>query len=251
MHHTMVAAAPLHAVAVDQYGLHAAACIVALVVVFTSLAAGALMTVPAVVGLKLGKIQIKRVATLQDVLRDLPLILFNAGLSFVLGFANLLFNTSEDILRDITVGLPSPHTLAAQTAFSLLMTEVWFYHVHRLLHENKRLYGMIHKKHHTWTAPVAIVSTFAHPVEHIGVNLLSVGVGPYLCGAHPLTALAYGLVFAIGACGHHSGYWSDDLGMHDLHHEAFNVNYGNAHILDFLYGTYRLKDSEGAAAKDQ
>merc|ERR1719491_2787511 len=123
------------------------------------------MTVPAVVGLKLGKIQIKRVATLQDVLRDLPLILFNAGLSFVLGFANLLFNTSEDTLRDITVGLPSPHILAAQTAFSLLMTEVWFYHVHRLLHENKRLYGMIHKKHHTWTAPVAIVSTFAHPVE--------------------------------------------------------------------------------------
>merc|ERR1712039_811858 len=64
-------------------------------------------------------------------------------------------------------------------------------------------------------------------------------------------SMAYTLVFAIGAYAHHSGYWSDDSGMHDYHHEAFNVNYGNAHLLDYLYGTYRTRDSSarGGAQK--
>jgi len=255
VHHAMVVAAPLHDTAVGQFGPKAAMCILSFVVVSIAHLAGIAMTVPALVGIKVWKIQVNRVATIQQLMRDVPLILLNFVLSIVVGSASSLLTTSDVVLRNITLDLPSPSVLAAQTAFCLLMTEVWFYHWHRLFHENKKLYGMVHKVHHTWTAPVALVSTFAHPIEHVFNNLASILWGPYICGAHPLTTMAYTLVFAVGAFGHHSGFWSDDLGMHDLHHEAFNVNYGNAHILDYLYGTYRIKESKttskGAAGKAQ
>jgi len=247
VHYGMVAAAPLHAAAVGHYGPKAAACLANSAVVLLSQLVGVVLTVPSLVGVKFWKIQVNRVATLPQVMRSVPLILFNMVLSIVVGIAHTLLMTREEVLSNITSDLPSPSVLAAQTAFCLLMTEVWFYHWHRLFHENKKLYAMVHKLHHTWTAPVALVSTYAHPVEHVFNNLASILWGPYVCGAHPLTTLAYTLVFSIGAYGHHSGFWSDDMGMHDLHHEAFNVNYGNAHVLDYLYGTYRIKESKAAS----
>lgn len=249
--YVMLGVVPLHAAAVDRFGAQAAACLLTLAATVFAHLAGVAMTVPALTGVKVWKIQVKKVATVEQLLRDVPTILLNFVLSVLAGSASMLLTARSDILHDIAIGLPSPYVLAAQTAFSLLMTEVWFYHVHRLFHENKWLYAKVHKQHHTWTAPVALVSTYANPIEHVGNNLISLFWGPYLCGAHPLTTLAYTLVFAVGAYGHHSGYWSDDLGMHDLHHETFNVNYGNAHVLDYFYGTYRLKESEGAAAKSQ
>jgi len=156
----------------------------------------------------------------------------------------LTFLTASDVfMQNLSLGLPSSWVVVQQSAFFLLVTEAWFYHVHRLFHENKLLYAKVHKVHHTWKAPVALVTTYTHPAEHILVNLLSISLGPLLLGSHPTVALAFTWLFSVGAMGHHSGYWSDDLGMHDLHHESFNVNYGNAHILDCIYGTYRTKST--------
>jgi methylsterol monooxygenase len=242
-------AAPLHGMVVGRFGPQAAACLLSSATVLLTQLVGAAMTVPALVGVKFWKIQVKRVATFQQLKGAIPLIMLNCATSMAVSSANMLFAAREEVLLDMTLDLPNPAVLAAQTAFCLLMTEVWFYHCHRLFHENKKLYGMVHKLHHTWTAPVALVSTYAHPIEHVFNNLASILCGPYICGAHPLTTTAYTLVFAIGAYGHHSGYWSDDLGMHDLHHEVFNVNYGNAHILDYLYGTYRIKEGTKASSR--
>lgn len=36
----------------------------------------------------------------------------------------------------------------------------------RLLH-HPTLYKKIHKKHHEWTAPIGVISVYAHPIEHV------------------------------------------------------------------------------------
>merc|ERR1719401_797142 len=243
--------APWHASAVERMGAPPAAMLSALCGVLLTHLVGVVLTIPALVGVKRWKIQVNRVATLQQVMRDMPVILRNFVISVVVLGASMIFTADDAVLHDVTLALPSSQVLVGQTVFFFMVTEIWFYHVHRAFHENKRLYALVHKLHHTWPAPVAIVATYAHPVEHIGCNLVSILLGPFLCGAHPVTSLAYTLVFAIGAYAHHSGYWSDDSGMHDYHHEAFNVNYGNAHLLDYLYGTYRTRDSSarGGAQK--
>jgi len=250
VHYGLLGLAPLYALSVAQFGPRASAVIFNFGLVSAAHFIGVLLTIPPLMGVKVWKIQVNKVATLQQVMRDTPLVLLNFVFSVVCTSASTILSTKDAVLEDVTVDIANSQTLARQTVICLLMTEVWFYHVHRLFHENKRLYALIHKLHHTWPAPVAIVSTFAHPVEHIFCNNFSVLWGPMFLGAHPFTAWAYAFVFSVGAYGHHCGYWNDDMGMHDLHHEAFNVNYGNAHILDYLYGTYRIKSiAHGFASK--
>jgi len=241
----LAVAAPFHAYATPIWGANASVCLSVLAGITFSHMVAAVMTIPAIVGVKIGKVQVKKTATFRQVLRDMPLVSLNYLISVGVGSLVMLKTTDKAVLQDMRSSLPSWQLLAGQTVFSLVVTECVFYHIHRTFHENKWLYAQVHKIHHTWPAPVAIVSTYAHPIEHIFCNLLSVFLGPILCGAHPALTNSYTLLFSIGAAGHHSGYWSDDMGMHDMHHEVFKANYGNAHILDYLYGTYR----EGRTAK--
>jgi len=84
------------------------------------------------------------------------------------------------------------------------------------------------------------VTTYAHPVEHIFCNLASVSIPCWLLSAHPAVTLAHSLGFQVFAALHHSGYeWTDDKGFHDLHHEAFNVNYSPLCLMDYVHGTFR------------
>lgn len=247
----LVAAAPIQEYAAKAFGINVAVFVSIFATITFSHLVAAIMTVPAITGVKIGKIQVKKVATLKQLMRDMPLVGLNYLISLAFGSIATVLTTEEAVLRDLQVGLPSWQRLAWQTVFSLLVTEVVFYHVHRAFHENKWLYARVHKVHHTWPAPVALVSTYAHPIEHIFCNLTSVFLGPILCGAHPAVTSAYTLLFSIGAAGHHSGYWSDDMGMHDMHHEVFNSNFGNAHILDYFYGTYREGRTAEALRKTQ
>lgn len=153
----------------------------------------------------------------------------------------MAFFVPENIMHDITADFPNSQTVLFQSMVFFFATEAHFYYSHRLLHENKYLYAKIHKLHHTWPAPVALVATFAHPIEHIVGNLGSVGVGPMLCGSHPVVGLAWMLLAQVHTYSVHSGYWGDDMGMHDLHHEIFNANYGTNGLFDYLHGTYRTK----------
>ncbi|OQE38465.1 hypothetical protein PENCOP_c008G05115 [Penicillium coprophilum] len=142
----------------------------------------------------------------------------------------------------IEPSLPAPVEILRDVFFSLLMREALFYYSHRILHI-PALYIRIHKKHHRFTAPIALAAQFAHSIEHIFANTLPISLPPQLLGSHVLTFwvfLAYELVNTATV---HSGYdfFCHKAKMHDLHHEKFNLNYGSLGLLDWVHGTDQLK----------
>jgi methylsterol monooxygenase len=213
---------------------------VVFVTVFLGHLAAFVITIPAIMQVKHMKIQVKRTANLTSVMRSMPVVGINFVISVIVGWIGTYLTSTEAVMMNLYENIPTTKSLAVQSVFFLLAGEIIFYYVHRCFHENKRLYALIHKLHHTWTAPVAAVTTYAHPLEHIFCNLATVTLPPALLCAHPAVSLAHSLGFQVFAAMHHSGYWwTDDLGMHDLHHEVFNVNYGPLGLLDYMHGTFR------------
>lgn len=205
---------------------------------------GLIMTLPAIYRVERWKILPNRKLDVEALQKTLPLVMFN-----------VVFGTMFASVANLTLLPPaafdweakiSTSTLFRDAFVTLLLEEVLFYYGHRFLHENKRAYAKIHKLHHTWTDPVAIVAVYCHPLEHIVSNIIPAIAGPILCGMHIAAFGTFTFAATIHTTGVHSGYWfCDDNGMHHEHHVKFNVNYGVVGLLDYLHGTYSLPD--GAA----
>ncbi|KAK3701717.1 hypothetical protein QZH41_018875 [Actinostola sp. cb2023] len=106
-----------------------------------------------------------------------------------------------------------------------------------------KIYKYFHKKHHEWTAPVGIISIYAHPLEHLIANLSPIMLGPFLMGSHIATAWLWFFVAITSTNISHSGYHFPYLPSpeaHDFHHLNFNQNYGILGVLDRLHGTDTL-----------
>lgn len=120
-----------------------------------------------------------------------------------------------------------------------VVTEVWFYAFHRLLHSSSWLYRRVHAVHHRFTAPTAMASAYAHPLEFALGNVAPIWAGPILTNAHPFTCYAIWFPLAmLSVCKGHCGY--EILGHvdhHDDHHLFFDRNYGGLPLLDRLFGT--------------
>ena len=90
----------------------------------------------------------------------------------------------------------------------------------RLFH-HPRLYKYIHKTHHEWTAPIGIVSIYAHPLEHAVANLMPPALGPLLLGSHLATAWLWFALAIMSTTVAHSGYhlpFFPSPEAHDYHH---------------------------------
>lgn len=117
--------------------------------------------------------------------------------------------------------LPTILEFVLHFAGSIIVREIYFYYSHRLLHMPP-FYRWFHKKHHEWTAPVALSAVYATTFEHLVCNLAPVGLGPFLFNSHFFTSLAFSIYAIVMTLQDHSGYkfpYYFDPTMHDLHHE--------------------------------
>lgn len=139
-----------------------------------------------------------------------------------------------------TDALPSALQFYAYMVPILLVQEVGFYYLHRLMH-TPWLYARVHKVHHEFVAPFAASGIACHWVEHATANILPVFLGPYLSGAPLLvfwTWLTIGQIDVV-AVGHSGYHW---LGLasgesHDAHHRTLNECFGAMGWLDWWHGT--------------
>ncbi|XP_044520412.1 fatty acid hydroxylase domain-containing protein 2 isoform X1 [Gracilinanus agilis] len=135
--------------------------------------------------------------------------------------------------------LPTFHWFLLELSVFTLIEEVLFYYTHRLIH-HPIFYKRFHKKHHEWTAPIGVVSLYAHPVEHMVSNMMPAMLGPLVMGSHLSSitmwfSLAL-VVTTISHCGYHLPFLPSPE-FHDYHHLKFNQCYGVLGVLDHLHGT--------------
>jgi len=127
--------------------------------------------------------------------------------------------------------------------FFVICREISYYYSHRLFLHHPSIYKHIHKKHHSWTSPIALSATYAHPVEHFVSNVLPVMIGPMILKSHILLRWIYIAVVRCENVTNHSGYhlpWLKSPEFHDFHHLKTNYNFGIYGWLDTLHGTDSL-----------
>ena len=128
--------------------------------------------------------------------------------------------------------------IVVKCILSYLLTEIWFYHVHLLIH-HPHLYPKIHKLHHHFSKPYSLVAMYCTPYEAIFLNLFATSLGPIMFQiSTPIIYLWY-FVVALNSIITHSGAKIPYLvsGDHDIHHSVYNKVYGLSVYLDWIYDT--------------
>jgi len=132
-----------------------------------------------------------------------------------------------------------------------LVTDIWFYHVHIMLHQGQ-IYPYLHKLHHHFQFPTSLAALYCTGYEAIFLNVVSVSLGPVIFELPPLYLHIWFFIVALNSVLSHSGITIPFLtdNYHDLHHSHYNCNYSISPFLDKLYGTYKdpekvIKDIKG------
>jgi len=151
--------------------------------------------------------------------------------------------------------LPSAAEMLHHFLWFIIGNELIFYYGHRALH-TKSLYQNIHKIHHEFKAPIALVASYCHPVEMLLSNVLPLTFTAFLMRAHLYTFAVWIVFGVLGTQFHHCGYkwpWVSQVdempNFHDFHHEHFNSNFGSMGWLDAFHGTADKFDKQHRAGQ--
>lgn len=165
--------------------------------------------------------------------------------------ASLLVGGGQVALR--TAWPPAGRLLVEVAAFVLLF-DLYFYALHRLLHTDW-LYRRVHAVHHRSTSPTALTALCFHPAEAAAL-VLFFPTATWLLSLH-LPSVAVATVFLSGSIAlAHCGYelfpgwwhrvpvldWYVTPLVHDTHHTDERCNYGaTLSLFDRVFGTFALR----------
>jgi fatty acid hydroxylase domain-containing protein 2 len=162
-------------------------------------------------------------------------VLFSQAFIFLPMSLMMGYFYDKDNTFGITVSRVLPEAVEVVKHFGvfLFFEEVMFFYAHWALHQ-PIFYSRIHKIHHQFTAPIALASIYAHPIEVIVGNIIPMITGPIVCKTHVVTYMLWAVIGIAGTSVHHCGYrfpWTLPFDhqpeFHDYHHEYFNRgNYG-------------------------
>ncbi len=117
----------------------------------------------------------------------------------------------------MTAPWPSVFELVWHIVVCLFANETIFYFSHRFLH-NKKMFRLIHRKHHTFRQVRPVCSEYAHPIEN-AMNLIAMYAGLVLMGSHFLTWCLWVAIRIYETNDGHSGYGHiDSASRHAYHH---------------------------------
>jgi methylsterol monooxygenase len=120
-----------------------------------------------------------------------------------------------------------------------LISEILFYHFHRLLH-TQFLYKYIHRFHHDEPNPIALSGYNNNWIEHILNGLIAMYTGHLVMGSNVkifnLWIKLVTFVSVIFHCGYHFPFMFPNE-FHDYHHLKHNQCYGVFGLFDYIYGT--------------
>lgn len=133
--------------------------------------------------------------------------------------------------------LPGWHGVWQMPAI-ILLTDFLFYFMHRLAH--LKYFYKIHSIHHTFDIPIAVAALYAHPVEHMFVNVFTATAPLFIVRACPVVAFMWTAIASANTVVAHSA--NQKNGQHALHHRFRNCNYGvGLMLVDRIVGTLKTE----------
>lgn len=122
----------------------------------------------------------------------------------------------------------------------ILTMNFFFGTFHYLSHRFKWIYQNVHYVHHRLVNTDGMGAIYAHPLEHIFINMLPVGIPILLFNVDFYLANIFIIVTSWEAVKSHTIYLYRKSSRHRLHHYYKLCNYdNNPYILDRILGTYR------------
>lgn len=171
---------------------------------------------------------------IQRYCKSVPRTILNIGVvSLVVGFT---IASIADYIR--ILGVDSYYIW--KVLVSVLLSEVFFYTVHRGFH-HPSLYVTCHKLHHENPAPLILDAFYGPLPDMIFVNAAFI-LPPFMVSMTPLQLTLQMVVVTwvniLAHCGHNIPFLFD-IARHDAHHEFFECNYGFLGLMDWVFDTFR------------